>query len=145
MFFSSLLFLGTSWRVYLRFFLATSWISRAFWLCSTKFVLIHLFSMCCSDRSHYWDPGYLAGKYGTMSAVHDFGLTFCYQCFTLSFFFHSSGCFHKTFKNNEGCKSILHAFPPSQFPLLCFKIPSPTSSRNSLTSFSSNHCIVALK
>ena len=70
---------------------------------------------------------------------------FLLPVFYIKFSFHSSACFHKTFKNNEGSKSIPHAFPPSQFPLLCFKIPSPTTSRNSLMSFSSNHCIVALK
>ena len=124
MFFSSLLFLGTSWRVYLRFFLATSWISRAFWLSSTKFVLIHLFTMCCSDCSHYWDPGYLAGKYGTMSAAHDFGLTFCYQCFTWSFFFTALPVSTKRLKTMRVVKTfrmhfLLHNshFYASKYPL----------------------------
>ena len=85
-FFSSLLFLVTIWRIYLSFFLAISWISKAFWLCSAKIVLAHLFTMCCSDRSHYCNPGYLAGKYSTISAIHNLGLTFCYQRFVLSFF-----------------------------------------------------------
>ena len=86
LFFSSLLFLVTIWCICLSFFLAISLISRDFWLSSAKIVLAHLFTMCCSDRSHYCDPGYLAGKYSTMSAIHNLGLIFCYQRSILSFF-----------------------------------------------------------